>query len=265
MQDWLPVADDYLEILVQHADYSGDCLCQKGCGREGNWRCLDCFGKPLLCTECCHSDHSRHPFHCVEVWCGQYFAPSSLSASGVVLHPGHGGQPCPNALRPRDDTWVDDPDDSAEEDIDDPSLADPTVPPAFNNILSSLGHGNEQSHGKKHDNAHGNPLMTIVDWSGVHHLAIQPCRCHGHSPIHHQLLPISLYLATQTSPRTAFTFTVLANFRLMNLECKVSANGFFSYLHRVMDPLFPHIQPVSETVSLKRLLNTFSPRTGIMN
>ena len=265
MQDWLPITDDYLEIFVQHEGYSGDRLCQKGCGREGNWCCLDCFGKPLSCTECCHSDHSRHPFHHVEVWCGEYFAPSSLLASGVVLHLGHEGQPCPNALRPRDDTWVDDPNDSAEEDIDDPSLANPTVPLAFNDILSSLEHGNEQSHGKKHYDAHGNPLMTIVDQSGVHRLAIQPCCCHGHSPIHHQLLQINLYPATQTSPRTAFTFAVLDNFRLINLECKVSANGFFSYLRHVTDPLFPHTQPVSESVLPKHLLNTSSPRTGIVN
>ena len=139
------------------------------------------------------------------------------------IHLGHGGQPCPNAIWPWDDTWVDDPDDSTEEDIDDPSLADPTVPPAFNNILSSMEHGNEQSHGKKHYNAHGNPLMTIVDRSGVHRLAIQPYHCHGHPPIHHQLLQIGLYPATQTSPRTAFTFAILDDFRLM---CKVSEMPF---------------------------------------
>ena len=265
MQDWLPIADDYLEILVQHKGYSGDRLCQKGCDREGNWRCLDCFSKPLSCTECCRSEHSRHPFHRVEGWCGQYFAPSLLSASGVVLHLGHGGQPCPNALRPRDDTWVNDPDDSAEEDIDDPSLANPTVPPAFNDILSSLGHRNKQSHGKKHYDAHGNPLMTIVDWSGVHCLAIQPCCCHDHPPIHHQLLQIGLYPPIQTSSRTAFIFTVLDDFRLMNLECKLFANGFFSYLHCVTDPLFPHTQSVSETISPKHLLNTFSSKTSIVN
>ena len=133
-------------------------------------------------------------------------APSSLSVSGVILHLGHGGQPCSNAIRPWDDTWVDDPDDSTKEDIDDPSLADPTVPPTFNDILSSLGHGNKQSHGKKHYDAHENPLMTIVDQSGVHHLTIQPCRCHGHPPIHHQLLQISLYPATQTFSKNSIHF-----------------------------------------------------------
>jgi hypothetical protein len=165
MQDWLPVADDYLEILVQHEGYPGDRVCQKGCGREGNWRCLDCFGKPLFCTECCRSEHSRHPFHRVEVWCGRYFAPSSLSAVGVVLHLAHGGLPCPNA---QDDGWEDDPDDPGEDGIDDSGLGDHTESHAFNDILSSLGHGNEQSHRKKRYDANGNPLITVVDRSGIH-------------------------------------------------------------------------------------------------
>jgi hypothetical protein len=192
MHHWLSVANDYLELLVQHEGYSGHRLCQKGCGREGNWYCLDCFSKPLSCTKCCRSDHYQHLFHCVKVWCGQYFTPSSLSVAGVVLHLGHGGHPCPNVIHPRDDTWVDDPYDSSEEDVDDPSLADPTVPPAFNNILSFLGHGNEQSHRNKCYDTYGNPLIIIVNLSGIHLLTIQCCRCNGHLPIHHQLLQICL-------------------------------------------------------------------------
>jgi hypothetical protein len=203
----------------------------------------------LSCTECCCSDHYRHPFHCVKVWCGQYFTPSLLSVAGVVLHLGHGGHPCPNVIHPQDDTWVDDPDDSSEEDVDDPSLADPTAPPTFNDILSSLGHGNEQSHRKKRYDAYGNPHITIVNQSSIHHLTIQCCCCNGHLPIHHQLLQISLYPATQISPRTAFTFTLLDDFCLMNLECKVSTNGFYSYLHCVT--LFPHTQPMNATILLK--------------
>ena len=241
MQDWLPIANDYLEILLQHEGYPGDRLCHKGCGREGNWHCLDCFGKPLSYTEYCRSDHSRHPFHRVEVWCGWYFIPSSLSTVEVVLHLAHGGQPCPKA---QDDGWEDDPDDSSEDDFNDSGLTDHMAPPTFNDILSSLGHCNDRSHGKTRYDANGNPLITVVDQLGIHHFTIQPCCCNGHRPIHHQLLQIGLYPATQTSPRTAFTFAVLDDFRLMNLKCKVSANGFFNYLHRVTDPLFSQLQPV---------------------
>jgi hypothetical protein len=170
MQDWLSVANDYLELLVQHEGYFRDCLCQNEYGRKGNWRCLDCFRKPLSCTECCHSDHYQYPFHCVKVWCGQYFTPSLLSVVEVVLHLGHGGHGL-DVIHPQYDTWVDDLNDSGE-DVDYPSLADPTVPLAFNNIFCSLGYGNEQSHRKNHYHAYGNSLITIVDRSGIHCFAI---------------------------------------------------------------------------------------------
>jgi hypothetical protein len=266
MREWLAVADKYLEVLVQHEGYTGNRLCQKGCGREGNWRCLDCFGQPLSCMECCRSDHSRAPFHCVEVWCGQYFSPSSLSALGIVLHLGHGGKPCPNAVPHCENEWEDESDDSGRDNFDDRGPADPNDMPAFNHILSFLGHRNEHPYAEKQHDVDGHPLVTIIDKSGIHRLAIQQCRCFGQPPTHHQLMKISLYPATQTSPRTVFTLAVLDDFRLMNLECKVTVNSVFKYLRRISNPVFPHTQPVSGTASLKCLsMIFFSPRTTITN
>ncbi|KIJ05107.1 hypothetical protein PAXINDRAFT_29465, partial [Paxillus involutus ATCC 200175] len=59
------------------------------------YRCADCFGRPMLCTSCCRSAHQLHPFHHVEQWSGDHFAPSSLRAAGLVLQLGHGGARCP--------------------------------------------------------------------------------------------------------------------------------------------------------------------------
>jgi hypothetical protein len=266
MWEWLAIADEYLEVLVQHEGYTGDCLCQKECGREGNWRCLNCFGQPLSCTECCHSDHSQAPLHCVEVWCGQYFSPSLRSVVGIVLYLGHDGKPCPNAVPCSENEWEDESNDSSRDNFDDHGVADPNDVPAFNHILSSLGHGNEHPHAKKWHDADGCSLITIVDESGIHCLAIQQCRCFGQSPTHHQLMKIGLYPATQISLRSIFTLTILDNFRLMNLECKVTTNSFFKYLRHISDPVFPHTQPVSGMASLKCLsMIVFPPRTAIAN
>lgn len=243
MRDWLPFADDYLDILIQHEGHPADRLCHKGCHREGNWRCLDCFGKPLFCTDCCRSSHVRCPFHRVEMWRGEYFAPSTLSASGVILHLGHGGLPCDNALSTPEGDWEDE-DDEDQASMDNSGIPESEDLPMVNEILASLAH-DKSSNRKRRLDPEGNPIFTIIDRTGIHNLAVRPCTCPGPDPIHKQLLKMGLYPATQRSPRTAFTFAVLDDLRLMNLECKIAANSFFNYLRRLTDPIFPYSQPVS--------------------
>ncbi|KAF8834386.1 hypothetical protein BDN67DRAFT_1016560 [Paxillus ammoniavirescens] len=92
----------------------------------------------------------------------------------------------------------------------------------------------------QHYNDAGNHLLTMVDVSGIHIVAICPCKCPQQSPFRAQLLQIGLYPATQKSLRTAFTFQSLESFRLMNLECKVTVMSFYKYLRRVTDPIVPH-------------------------
>ncbi|KIK75853.1 hypothetical protein PAXRUDRAFT_18623 [Paxillus rubicundulus Ve08.2h10] len=92
----------------------------------------------------------------------------------------------------------------------------------------------------RHYDDAGNHLLTVVDVSGIHIVAICPCKCPQQSPFWAQLLQIGLYPATQKSPRTAFTFQSLESFRLMNLECKVMAMSFYKYLRRVTNPIVPH-------------------------
>ncbi|KAG1862833.1 hypothetical protein DFJ58DRAFT_656749, partial [Suillus subalutaceus] len=45
-----------------------------------------------------------------------------------------------------------------------------------------------------------------------------------------QLFEISLFPASFTSPKTAFTFAVLDDFLLDNLECGTSAMNYYSKL-----------------------------------
>ncbi|KAF8833598.1 hypothetical protein BDN67DRAFT_1017363 [Paxillus ammoniavirescens] len=88
-----------------------------------------------------------------------------------------------------------------------------------------------------------NHLLTMVDVSGIRVVAICPCKCPQQSPFQAQLLQIGLYPATQKSLRTAFTFQSLESFRLMNLECKVTAMSCYKYLRRMTDPIVPHSTP----------------------
>jgi hypothetical protein len=46
------------------------------------------------------------------------------------------------------------------------------------------------------------------------------------------------------NPKTAFTFRVLEEFHLDNLECKTTPSQFFSHLWRLTNEEFPNIVPM---------------------
>jgi CxC2 like cysteine cluster associated with KDZ transposases len=61
-----------------------------------------------------------------------------------------------------------------------------------------------------------------------------------------QLMMAGLFPATFRNPKTAFTFRVLENFHLDNLECKTTPSQFFSRLRRLTNDEFPNAVPVGE-------------------
>ncbi|KAG1848649.1 hypothetical protein F4604DRAFT_1687616 [Suillus subluteus] len=69
--------------------------------------------------------------------------------------------------------------------------------------------------------------MVIIDKSGVHRLEIRCCE-----------------LSQCVEPKTAFTFRVLDDFLLDNLECGTSAMNYYSKLRRMTSSMFPHLVPV---------------------
>lgn len=103
------------------------------------------------------------------------------------------------------------------------------------------------SHGMRaglESNAPITPNMVIVDRTGVHSLRVEFCRCLNHPNDIDQLLDMGLYPASQQRFKTCFTFDVLDDFVLDNLECKTSASNFYTRLRRVTDPVFPDRVPV---------------------
>jgi len=67
----------------------------------------------------------------------------------------------------------------------------------------------------------GNTTMVIVDTSGIHHLSVNWCHCQDCPKIDMQLL--AMIPASFKRIQTAFTFQVLDDFLLGNLECKTLA------------------------------------------
>ena len=196
------------------------------CGiKDGVYRCHGCFGEPLFCTECCRTEHQRHPFHRISQWTGSFFQDTSLSKIGLEIHLGHGGCPCPNSQQYDQDIfdW-----DDTEDEVDDADLMDFPHPPAMPKET-------------------GRPTITVVDKSGIHLLCIRYCTCLG-APTHDvQLFKMGMFPASFGRPKTAFTFTVLDDFLLDNLECGTSAMNYYSKLRRVTSSILPHLVPVSHS------------------
>lgn len=138
------------------------------------------------------------------------------------MHLGHSGIPCPVGTPPKNgDQGVPLPmNDNEWEDMDQDDVPPHLRPPPHSDYL------------------------TIVDITGVHFITINYCRCSGSLPNYRQLLESMLFPATLQQPRTAFTFNVLDDFILDNLECGTSGLNYFSKLRRVTSNVFPHLVQV---------------------
>jgi len=90
----------------------------------------------------------------------------------------------------------------------------------------------------------GNPIITVIDRSGVHEIGVSWCRCPEAPERDMQLMMAGLFPATFHNPKTAFTFRVLEDFHLDNLECKTTPSQFFSRLRRFTNDEFPNTVPV---------------------
>jgi hypothetical protein len=63
---------------------------------------------------------------------------------------------------------------------------------------------------------------------------------------------MGMFPASFNRPKTAFTFAVLDDFLLDNLECGTSAMNYYSKLRRMTSSVFPHLVPVSNILCIIR-------------
>lgn len=96
----------------------------------------------------------------------------------------------------------------------------------------------------------GEDACIIVDKSGVHQLQVHGCKCISHPPLDLQFPDMGLFPASLSRIRTAFTFSVLDNFRMDNLECKTARLRYYSKLKRLTLNCFPQSVPVRNLVDL---------------
>ncbi|KAG1722441.1 uncharacterized protein EDB91DRAFT_1240218 [Suillus paluster] len=83
--------------------------------------------------------------------------------------------------------------------------------------------------------------MVIVDKSGVHHLEVRCCDCLDAMSPDIQMFRHGFFPASFNKPKTMFTFRVLDDFLLDNLECGTSAMNYYSKLWRMTSSMFPHL------------------------
>jgi hypothetical protein len=220
-------------------------------------KCNDCFGANYFCTPCSIQSHLRSPFHRLVRWTGAHFAPVSLYSLGFHLCLGHSGEPCPRTLevsipwlisylcsnivyKGSDASRRVDPSMQSSRvtrstsvkpvgNLKTPAAAQPTDKPTKRVRTASLG----------------NPLITVVHQSGICDMAILYCRCPNHAMQDVQLMNAGLFPSSYKQIETAFTFAVLDDFLTDNLECKTTAQQYYSKLQSITSPLFPDSVPVS--------------------
>src|SRR6266581_3687303 len=105
--------------------------------------------------------------------------------------------------------------------------------------------GFSRSKPDKNDND-DNPIITIIDRSGVHEIGVRWCCCPDALERDMQLMTAGLFPATFRNPKTAFTFRVLEEFHLDNLECKTTPSQFISRLRRLTNDEFLNTVPVGQ-------------------
>ena len=116
-------------------------------------------------------------------------------------------------------------------------------------FVFNLGHGGDAC--PLNGDRPGEQFMA-VDSAGIFVHTVKWCRCNGASDKdkHLQLLRCCLFPSTTTRPQTGFTFNVLDEFLIDELECKTSASSFYSKLRRLTNNAFPDSLPVSFNVEV---------------
>jgi len=86
--------------------------------------------------------------------------------------------------------------------------------------------------------------MVVVDKSGVHRLEVRCCYCPNAMSPDIQMFRHGFFPASFNKPKTLFSFRVLNDFLLDNLECGTLAMNYYSKLRQMTSSMFPHLVPV---------------------
>jgi hypothetical protein len=90
----------------------------------------------------------------------------------------------------------------------------------------------------------GNPLLTLINQTGVFDMEVLYCICPNAGARDEQLLKAGLLSSSFKQIEAAFTFSVLDDFLTDNLECKTTAQQYYSKLQSITNRMFPNNVPV---------------------
>lgn len=221
---------------MEHESPPANTLCFVCQAAEIAWKCLDCEGGCACCTLCLRRLHERAPFHRIKSWDGACYQPAWLFQAGVQIHLGHNGAPCPVTLAE---------DSEASEDSETPWAS---YPPGEDDLdatsyAASIGasHKIGKSGFPRSKNRH---YKLLVDRSGVHPLKVNLCYCPEAEPQDLQYFSAGFFPASFDQVETAFSFRLLDDLLMDNLECNTPVLKFWHRLRRVTSPLDPASVPV---------------------
>ncbi|KAH9035584.1 hypothetical protein EDB84DRAFT_1269414 [Lactarius hengduanensis] len=240
MRQWIELRNRYLHVLLEMEGRGRSDKCSM-CNKTPDLKCPDCFGPLLFCRECCLEAHRNLPFHRPLQWNATHYTPVTLHSLGFALCVGHGGAPCPQTVEvqePADNAGqLPTPRETPEPEglSTNPDISDRLFDP----IDMSLG-SNDSDSGRVRTADSGNPLFTVVDRSGIFDMEIVFCVCSGTDNTGEQLLQAGLFPSTFKQIETLFTFSVLEDFITDNLECKTTAQQYYSKLQSMTSKMFPN-------------------------
>ncbi|KAH8982005.1 hypothetical protein EDB86DRAFT_2767745, partial [Lactarius hatsudake] len=211
----------YLHMLLEMESHPSSSKCSL-CYGHGDIKCPNCVGTPLFCKSCCVKAHRHSPFHQPLLWTATHYTPVSLHSLGYVLFFGHAGEPCPQTL-PISTAPI----------ILDTLFDHPDIP------LDPVDMFPDQVQREPS----GNQMLTIVDRSGIFEMEAVFCVCSETDNQDEQLLQSGLFPVTFKQIRTLFTFSVLDDFLNDNLECKTTAQQYYSKLQSLTSRMFPSLVP----------------------
>ncbi|KAH9024662.1 hypothetical protein EDB84DRAFT_1564332 [Lactarius hengduanensis] len=253
MKQWLELRKRYLHILLE---------------MEGR-KTID------KCSDCCLEAHRRSPFHRPLQWNLTHYTQVSLHSLGLSICLGHDGAPCPQTVEGIRAAQVSNPGrkgrsvhgrarstslDSVQEGLESPEsfgqLPTPRGTPQpedqsssrdIPDMLFDVPEGSLESTdaaaSRKRTTDSGNPLFTVVDRGGIFDMEVVFCICSELDNTDEQLLQAGLFPATFKQIETLFTFSVLEDFLVDNLECKTTAQQFYAKLQNMTSKMFPNNVP----------------------
>ncbi|KAN0136253.1 hypothetical protein V8E53_006113 [Lactarius tabidus] len=265
MDEWLhDTRSRYLHILLEMEGLTKLPKCSL-CSKAMAVKCGDCIGESYLCIACCLHLHKQSPFHRIYRWTGTHFSSISLNSLGFKLCLEHDGDPCPMTVEvgclptlhqiythleagnsgipatPSKNAYpflIPAPSAPPPRGQNQPScnLARDSV--GIADALFDLDDTEKRTHCVR-TAVSGNPLLTMVHQSGVFDMEVLFCICPNAVSRDEQLLHAGLFPSSRKQIETAFTFSVLDDFLVDNLECKTTAQQYYSKLQHITNRMFP--------------------------